>query len=94
MNDLLIKHKTRILQIANRHGAFNIKIFGSFARGEENENSDIDLLIKLQPGRSLLDLIAIKQDIEDLLGCKVDVVTDAAISPYIREPVMNEAVNL
>jgi predicted nucleotidyltransferase len=51
-------------------------------------------LVKLDPGRSLLDLIAIKQDLEDLLGCQVDVVTEAAISPYIGEHVLREAVSL
>ena len=56
--------------------------------------SDLDLLVKLEAGRSLLDLIAIKQDLEDLLGCQVDVVTEAAISPYIREKVLKEAVAL
>jgi len=57
--------------------------------------SDVDLLIKkLEPGRSLLDIIAIKQDLEDLMGCEVDVVTEDAISPYIREQVLKEAVSL
>ena len=58
------------------------------------EGSDLDLLVEMEPGRSLLDLVAIKQDLEELLGCKVDVVTEAAVSPYLRERVLNEAVLL
>jgi predicted nucleotidyltransferase len=63
-------------------------------RGEAKADSDLDLLVKLDPGQSLLDLIAIKQDLEDLLGCEVDVVTEAAISPYMKEQVLKEAVSL
>jgi hypothetical protein len=67
-------------------------VFGSFARGEDNPASDLDLLIDLEPGRSLLDIVAIKQDLEDLLGISVDVVTERSISPYIRDAVLREAV--
>ncbi|HEY7388373.1 MAG TPA: nucleotidyltransferase family protein [Bryobacteraceae bacterium] len=67
-------------------------MFGSFARGEDNPASDLDLLIDLEPGRSLLDIVAIKQDLEDLLGISVDVVTERSISPYIRDAVLREAV--
>ena len=69
-------------------------MFGSVARGEATKTSDLDLLIEMEPGRSLLDIIAIKQDLEELLGCKVDVVTEAAISPYLRDKVLHEAVRL
>lgn len=75
-------------------GASNPKLFGSVARGNSHAHSDVDLLITLKPDRSLLDLIAIKQDLEDLLGCSVDVVTEAALSPYIREQVLQEAIPL
>jgi uncharacterized protein len=86
--------RDEILRIAAGHGARDVRVFGSFARGEAGPDSDIDILVKLDPGRSLLDIIAIKQDLEDLLGCDVDVVTEAAISPYIREEVLREAVSL
>ena len=86
--------RNEILTIAARHGAKNLRIFGSVARGEASEASDVDVLIKLEPGRSLLDLIAMKQDLEDLLGFAVDVVTEDAVSPYIREQVLKEAVSL
>ena len=64
------------------------------SRGEAGAKSDVDLLVKLEPGRSLLDVIAIKQDLEDLLGREVDVVTEDAVSTYIREQVLKEAINL
>ena len=93
--DKALKHRrAEILQIAVSHGASDIRVFGSWARGEARHDSDLDLLIELQGGRSLLDIVAIKQDLEDLLGCKVDVVTEAAISPYIRDQVLREAVSL
>jgi predicted nucleotidyltransferase len=86
--------KHEVQRIARQHGARNLRVFGSVARGEAGEGSDLDLLVEMDPGRSLLDLVAIKQDLEDLLGCKVDVVTEAAVSPYLRERVLNEAVLL
>ncbi len=93
--DKILRDKRKvILRIAAQHGARNVQVFGSFARGEAGPDSDLDLMIQLEPGRSLLDLIAIKQDLEDLLGREVDVVTEAAISPYMKEQVLKEAVNL
>jgi len=83
-----------MLHIATLHGAENVRVFGSHARGEARKDSDIDILVKLDAGRSLLDIVAIKQDLEDLLGCSVDVVTEAAISPYIREQILKESINL
>jgi predicted nucleotidyltransferase len=91
----LIQQKRRqVLEIAQRHGARNVRLFGSVARGETTETSDLDLLIEMEPGRTLLDIVAVKQDLEELLGCKVDVVTEAAISPYLRDKVLQEAVRL
>ena len=90
-----LKSKWReMVQIATIHGAENLRIFGSVARGENTEASDLDVLIKLVPGSSLLDLVAIKQDLEDLLGCSVDVVSEDAVSPYIRDQVLKDAVSL
>ena len=88
------ERRENILKIAKDHGATNIKIFGSYARGDEQPGSDLDLLIELEPGRSLLDIIAIKQDIEDMINRRVDVVTARALSPYIREEIIKEAIAL
>lgn len=93
--DMVLKERREeIIRIAAGHGARDVRVFGSLARGEAGPDSDLDILVKLDPGRSLLDIIAIKQDLEDLIGCEVDVVTEAAISPYIREEVLRESLSL
>ena len=94
LDRVLKERREEILRIAAGHGARDVRVFGSLARGEAGPDSDLDILVKLDPGRSLLDIIAIKQDLEDLIGCTVDVVTEAAISPYIREEVLRESVSL
>jgi hypothetical protein len=94
VNELIRDNREHILRIAESHGARNVRIFGSIAHQQAKPESDLDLLVQLEPGYSLLDLIAIKQDLEDLLGCSVDVVTEASLSPYIREQVLHEATNL
>jgi uncharacterized protein len=91
---MLQDKRDEILRIAAAHGAQNVRVFGSVSRGEAGAKSDVDLLMKLEPGRSLLDLIAIKQELEDLLGREVDVLTEDAVSAYIREQVLKEAVSL
>ena len=86
------KEAESIREIAEEHGATRIRIFGSLARGTARPESDLDLLVDLQPGRDLLDLIAIKQDLEERLGRRVDVVTERSLSPYLRDQVLKEAV--
>lgn len=86
--------RAEIRRIAERHGARNLRLFGSFARGEARPDSDLDLLIDLEPGRHLLDLVAIKLELEDLLGREVHVVTEGAISKYIRDEVLRTATPL
>ena len=83
-----------IREIAGRHGATHVRVFGSCARGEQTPESDLDLLVDLEPGRSILDLVAIKQDLDDLLGKRVDVVTERSLSPYVRDAVLKEALTL
>jgi predicted nucleotidyltransferase len=90
----LLGEREQVLRIAARHGARNVRIFGSVARGQVRTGSDVDILVELEPGRSLLDLVAIKQDLEDLLGREVDVVTESSLSSYIRDDVLREAVPL
>jgi uncharacterized protein len=91
---VLKEQRGKMLQIAAHHGAEDVRVFGSIVRGDARPDSDVDVLVNLEPGRSLLDIVALKQDLEDLLGCRVDVVTEAAISPYIREKVLEEAIAL
>ena len=94
IDKVLQDKRDEILRIPASHGARAVCVFGSLARGEARPDSDIAILVKLDSGRSLLDLIAIKQDLEDLVGYEVDVVTEGVISPYIREEVLREAVSL
>jgi predicted nucleotidyltransferase len=86
--------REEILRLAAKHGAYNVRIFGSVARGEAGPESDLDVLIDLDSSRSLFDLIGFKQDLEDLLGCAVDVVTAPTLSRYIRDEVLAQAVGL
>jgi predicted nucleotidyltransferase len=94
VNELLKERREAILQIAARHGARNVRVFGSVARGEADEESDIDFLVEMEPGRSLMDLGGLLLDLQKLLGQNVDVVTERGLKPRIRERVLNEAVAL
>jgi predicted nucleotidyltransferase len=91
----LVKEKREeILRIAAQHGAYNVRIFGSVARGEAGPESDVDFLVEMESGRSLLDLAGLLVDLQDLLGCKVDVATKDALHWYIRDRILKEAVTL
>jgi predicted nucleotidyltransferase len=94
MSPIVQNKRDDILRIATQYGASHVRIFGSAARGEAGPQSDVDVLIRLEPGRSLLDIIAIKQELEALLGRKVDVLTESSISPYLREQILMEAIPL
>jgi uncharacterized protein len=83
-----------IRRIASAHGAGNVRVFGSIRRGEHGATSDLDLLVDMAEGRSLFDLIALSNDLEESLGVGVDVVTEASLSPYIRDHALNGAVAL
>ncbi len=91
---LVYDKRAEIFRLATANGATRVRNFGSFARGTARPDSDLDLLIDLEPGRHLLDLVAIKQDLEDLLGRPVHGVTEAAISPYIRDEIVRDAIPL
>lgn len=92
MRDILITERAEeIRRIARYHGAHRVRVFGSRARGEAGTSSDVDLLVDFEPGRDLLDLVALKQDLEQILGCHVDVVEEEGLSPYLRQRVVEEA---
>jgi hypothetical protein len=80
-----------IRQVASRHGAGDLRVFGSVARGEANENSDLDLLVTWEPGRSLMDHSALVQDLQDLLGVRVHVGTEKSLHWYVRDKILGEA---
>jgi hypothetical protein len=86
--------RKEILAVAAKHGARNVRIFGSVARGDANPGSDIDVLVELEPDRTLLDHAALLLELEALLGCKVDVVTTPGLRPRIRERILREAIAL
>jgi predicted nucleotidyltransferase len=86
--------RTDILRLADRHGATEVRVFGSVARGEAGPDSDVDLLVKMAPERSLLDHVALWQDLEDLLGRKVDLVSEKALHRLMRDQILKEAVPL
>jgi uncharacterized protein len=92
--EVLKEKREEILRIAARHGASNVRVFGSVARGEADAQSDIDLLVELERGRSLLDHAALMLDLESLLGRRVDVATERGLKPLIREHILREAVRL
>lgn len=94
MNDtlkLLKTHRREILELASKHGATKIRVFGSVARGDTRPDSDIDFLVNLESGRSLMDLARLLRELQTLLGREVDVVTEAGLRPRIRPQVLKDA---
>jgi len=89
---LLKEKREEVLRIAARHGAHNVRVFGSVARGEADAQSDIDLLVEFEPDRSLLDHAALWLELQELLGCKVDVVSQGGVKARIRDRVLREAL--
>ncbi|MBV8887822.1 MAG: nucleotidyltransferase family protein [Chroococcidiopsidaceae cyanobacterium CP_BM_RX_35] len=94
LNQLLEQKREDILELAAKYGARNVRIFGSVARGEAGPDSDVDFLVELEPERSLLDRVALIQDLSDLLGCQVDVANEKGLREPIRQRVLREAVPL
>jgi len=88
---LLQQNREQILKVAERYGAYNVCVFGSVARGEADEASDIDFLVNLEAGRSLMDLGGLLYDLQNLLGVPVDVVTEKGLRTRIRERVIPES---
>ena len=94
LHNLLDENRADILAIAAKHGAYNVCVFGSVARGEASSTSDLDLLVEMEPGRSLFDLGGLLMDLQDLLQVDVDVVTEKGLKNRIKERVLAEAVAL
>ena len=86
------QNRDAIIEVAARHGASNVRIFGSVSRGEEGPNSDVDFLVVLEPGRSLLDHAALKIELEELLGIPVDLATERGLKERYRRRILNEAI--
>lgn len=91
-HQLLKNQRERILALCREYGVVSIKLFGSAARGDEDHDSDVDFLVELEPGRSLLDLGGLQMELEALLNCKVDVVTPNGLRQRLRKHVLKEAV--
>ena len=93
LDDIRAK-RDAIKEIANRHGARNVRLFGSVVRGDDRPDSDLDVLVEFEKGRSLMDLAGFELALEELLGRRVDVVSDGGISPYLEKYILAEATSL
>ncbi|MGH7999844.1 MAG: nucleotidyltransferase family protein [Brasilonema sp.] len=94
IDEVLLPLRKEILEIAAKYGAYNVRVFGSVARGEAKPESDVDFLVEIEPQRTLLDQIALIQSLEALLGRKVDVAEPETLHPGIKERILKEAVIL
>ena len=90
--DALKRHRAEVLRLSAKYGATDVRVFGSVARGEADESSDIDFLVRMSPGRSAFDIGGLLMDLQDLLGRRVDVVTERGLRPRMRERVLREAI--
>lgn len=92
--EIVNSRREEILEIARSYGASNVRLFGSVARGDADEASDIDLLVDFEAGRTLLDLAALVDALEAVTGCHVDIATERGLRPRIRDAVVSEAIAL
>lgn len=93
-DEILKSKRNEILNLATKHGVKNLRVFGSVARGQAGPQSDVDFLVEVEPGRTYLDLGAFLMDLQDLLGRKVDLVTERALHAAIKKQVLQEAIPL
>ena len=94
LGEALVQHREAILALARKYKANNVRVFGSVARGEDNDNSDIDFLVDLEPGADLSDLAALDIDLEELLGRRVDIVPARLLKPHVAASALADAVQL
>ena len=94
MLKILQDKRTEILALAAKHGASNVRLFGSVICGEDRDGSDVDFLVDMQDTRSLFDLIGLQQDLEKAIGRKVDLLTPNGINRYLKDRILAEAVPL
>ena len=94
IDQFLRANREEILRLAAKHGAYNVRVFGSVARGQARADSDVDFLVDMEPGRSLIDLGSLLMDLQDLLGRQVDIVEPEGLYWYVRDRVLKEAVAL
>ena len=94
MHPLIETHRAELLALARRRGVTGVRVFGSMSRGDGSDNSDVDLLVTLSPGTSGLALGGLLLDAQQLLGRRVDVVTEASLHPALRERVVASAIPL
>src|SRR5262245_60635773 len=94
LRKILERNRNAIIELSSRHGAHNVRVFGSVARSQATSRSDVDILVDMEPGRSLLDMGALLMDLQDLLGRPVDLVTEKMLHPSIRERVLKESIPL
>jgi predicted nucleotidyltransferase len=94
LKNILQQQKDEILATADRYRAVNVRLFGSVARGDASEESDIDLLVDFLPGSTLLDQVALIQELSAKLGRKVDVVSSRALNKHLRQRILNESIDL
>ena len=94
LEQLLSQKREDIMRAAQKHGARNVRVFGSVARGDDGPDSDVDFLVDMEPGRSLLDMGGLLMDLREMLGRNVDVVTERGLKTRIRYRVLEEAIRL
>lgn len=90
----LLDRRNEIVDFAAKFGATDVRVFGSAARGELRQGSDLDLLVRMREGSSLFDLVSLSQELEQVLGVEVDVLSERGLSPYLRDRILSEAVAL
>ena len=94
IDDVIRDKRNDILRIAANHGAHNVRIFGSTARGEATSTSDVDLLVTFASGQSLMDHAGLQLELEELLGRRVEIASDRGLKPRVRRRILAEAVSL